>query len=98
MSVQISYNKKSSSKNSVNKVLFIDEKYKISGLKKHLLAAEFKCISDLLKSKDKKEKRSSLFRTLIKSVEAGANGTQDYVVKKGSNKDKIASTHQTKYQ
>jgi len=56
MSVQISYNKKSSSKNSVNKVLFIDDKYKISGLKKHLFSAEFKCISDLLKSKDIKEK------------------------------------------
>ena len=56
MSVQISYNKKLSSKNSVNKVLFIDEKYKISGLKKHLFAAEFKCISDLLKSKDIKKK------------------------------------------
>ena len=56
---------------------------------------EFK---NLLKSEDKKEKRKSFFRSLIKSVEAGANGTQDYVVKKGSNKDKIASTHQTKYQ
>ena len=56
---------------------------------------EFK---NLLKSKDKKEKRTSFFRTLIKSVEAGANGTQDYVVKKGLNKDKIASTNQTKYQ
>ena len=56
---------------------------------------EFK---NLLKSEDKKEKRKSLFRSLIKSVEAGANGTQDYVVKKGSNTNRIASTHQTKYQ
>ena len=53
---------------------------------------------NLLKSEDKKEKRKSFFRSLIRSVEAGANGTQDYVVKKGSNKDKIASTNQTKYQ
>jgi len=52
---------------------------------------EFK---NLLKSEDKKEKRKSFFRTLIKSVETGANGTQDYVVKKGLNKDKIASTDQ----
>ena len=52
---------------------------------------EFK---NLLKSEDKKEKRKSFFRTLIKSVESGANGTQDYVVKKGPNKDKIASTDQ----
>ena len=56
---------------------------------------EFK---NLLKSEDKKEKRKSFFRSLIKSVEAGANGTQDYVVKKGLNKNKIASTNQTKYQ
>mgnify|MGYP001424998465 FL=1 len=56
---------------------------------------EFK---NLLKSEDKKEKRKSFFRSLIKSVEAGANGTQDYVVKRGSNKNRIASTHQTKYQ
>tara|TARA_Y100001958_G_C20948850_1_gene352263 strand:+ start:468 stop:650 length:183 start_codon:yes stop_codon:yes gene_type:complete len=56
---------------------------------------EFK---NLLKSEDKKEKRKSLFRSLIKSVDVGANGTQDYVVKKGLNKNKIASTNQTKYQ
>ena len=52
---------------------------------------EFK---NLLNSEDKKEKRKSFFRTLIKSVEVGANGTQDYIVKKGPNKDKIASTNQ----
>ena len=52
---------------------------------------EFK---NLLNSEDKKEKRKSFFRALIKSVEAGANGTQDYVVRKGPNKDKIASTNQ----
>ena len=56
---------------------------------------EFK---NLLKSEDKKEKRKSFFRSLIKSVDVGANGTQDYVVKKGLNKNKIASTNQTKYQ
>ena len=56
MSVHISYNKKLSSRNSVNKVLFVDEKYKISGLKKYLFAEEFKRVSDLIKSKDIKEK------------------------------------------
>ena len=56
---------------------------------------EFK---NLLKSEDKKEKRKSFFRSLIKSVDVGANGTQDYVLKKGTNKNKIASTNQTKYQ
>ena len=41
---------------------------------------------------EKKEKRMSFFRSLIKSVNVGANGTQDYVVKKGSGRNKIAST------
>tara|TARA_A100001011_G_C13663316_1_gene576598 strand:+ start:277 stop:447 length:171 start_codon:yes stop_codon:yes gene_type:complete len=49
---------------------------------------------NLLKSADKKEKRKSFFRSLIKPVETGANGTQDYVVKKGVGKNKIASTRQ----
>ena len=37
---------------------------------------------------NKKEK--TLFRTLRKEVEAGANGTLDYTMKEGVNKDKIA--------
>ena len=49
---------------------------------------------NLLKSEDQKERRMSFFRSLIKPVDAGANGTQDYVVKKGSGKNKIASTRQ----
>ena len=49
---------------------------------------------NLLKSEDKKERRMTFFRSLIKSVDVGANGTQDYVVKKGSGKNKIASTRQ----
>ena len=49
---------------------------------------------NLLNSEDRKEKRKSFIRSLIKSVETGANGTQDYVVKKGVNKDTIATTRQ----
>ena len=49
---------------------------------------------NLLKSADKKDKRKSFFRKLIKPVESVANGTQDYVIKKGSGKKKIASTRQ----
>ena len=45
---------------------------------------------NLLSSEDRKEKRKSFLRSLIKSVETGANGTQDYIVKKGSGKNKIA--------
>ena len=36
----------------------------------------------------------AFFRSLIKPVQAGANGTLKYVVKKGSGKNKIASTRQ----
>ena len=42
----------------------------------------------------KTEKRKSFFRSLIKPVQAGANGTLDYVVKEGSGKNKIASKKQ----
>ena len=49
---------------------------------------------NLLQTEDKRERRMSFFRSLIKSVDVGANGTQDYVVKNGSGKNKIASTRQ----
>ena len=49
---------------------------------------------NLLSSEDRKEKRKSFLRSLIKSVETGANGTQDYIVKKGPGKNKIARTKQ----
>ena len=49
---------------------------------------------NLLKTENKKDKRKSFFRKLIKPVETGANGTQDYVVKKGVNKDTVATTKQ----
>ena len=39
----------------------------------------------------------SLFRHLKKEVETGANGTQDYVIKKGENKDKIAKKQKGNY-
>ena len=41
--------------------------------------------------KQKKEKQKNLFKTLRKEVETGANGTQDYIIKKGINKGKIAN-------
>jgi hypothetical protein len=39
-------------------------------------------------TKDKKEKE--LFKVLKKEVETGANGTQNYIIKKGINKNTIA--------
>ncbi len=56
MGIKISYNKKTSLKNAINKVLFIDEKYKILRLKSFLSTSEYNVVSDLLKSKDHKNK------------------------------------------
>ena len=52
---------------------------------------EFK---NLINSLEKSLREKSLFRFMRKEVETGANGTQDYVVKKGINKDTIAKTRQ----
>jgi hypothetical protein len=51
-----------------------------------------KDIEAFLKENYRKIKQMSLFRHLKKEVETGASGTQDYVIKKGPNKDKIAKT------
>ena len=52
---------------------------------------EFK---NLVKKLKKNLKQKIFFKDLRKEVETGANGTQDYVVKKGVNKDTIATTRQ----
>ena len=49
-----------------------------------------KLLEQFLKTKYKKVKEMILFRSLKKEVETGANGTQDYIIKKGINKDTIA--------
>ena len=51
-----------------------------------------KDIEAFLKENYRKIKQMSLFRHLKKEVNSGANGTQDYIIKKGPNKDKIAKT------
>jgi hypothetical protein len=50
-----------------------------------------KVIENFIKENYKKIKEMSLFRHLKKEVETGANGTQDYVIKKGQNKGKKAN-------
>jgi hypothetical protein len=49
-----------------------------------------KLIEQFIKTEYKKVKEMILFRNLKKEVEIGANGTQDYIIKKGVNKDSIA--------
>ena len=52
---------------------------------------EFK---NLVKNLKDSLKEKVFFKDLRKEVNTGANGTQDYVVKKGINKDTIAKTKQ----
>jgi|TARA_R110000803_G_scaffold86939_1_gene153503 hypothetical protein len=51
-----------------------------------------KVLESFLKHTEKKLKEMNLFKFLKKEVETGANGTQDYIIKKGVNKDKLAKT------
>jgi len=55
MTIQINYKANSSNKTSSNHVLFVDEKFKISALKKYISNSEFLYISDLLKNSDLKK-------------------------------------------
>ena len=49
-----------------------------------------KTIEMYSKKLEKKLKELEIFKLLKKEVNHGANGTQDYVIKKGVNKGKIA--------
>jgi len=49
-----------------------------------------KTIEMFNKKLEKKLKEMDLFKLLKKEVNVGANGTQDYVIKKGVNKGKVA--------
>ena len=55
MTVQINYKNYSLKTNMANLVLFVDENYNISGLKKYISNTEFSYISDLLKTSDLKK-------------------------------------------
>ena len=49
-----------------------------------------KVLENFLKHTEKKMKEMNLFKFLKKEVETGANGTQNYMIKKGINKNTIA--------
>ena len=55
MTVQINYKNSSSKKVSSNLVIFVDETFNISVIKKHISNSEFSYISDLLKNSDLKK-------------------------------------------
>ena len=52
--LKLSFNPNDSAKKSSNIVLFADEKFDITKLKKELLISEYNFLSDLLKSSNKK--------------------------------------------
>ena len=49
-----------------------------------------KVLESFKKHAEKKLKEMNLFKYLKKEVETGANGTQDYIIKKGQNTGKVA--------
>ena len=55
MTVQINYKINNSNIGSSNLILFVDDKFNISGLKKYISKSEFSYISDLLKTNDLKK-------------------------------------------
>ena len=50
-----------------------------------------KLLNKFFEQSQKKWKEMQLFKNLKKEFNTGANGTQSYVIKKGINKDKIAT-------
>ena len=56
MSVIINYKPNFIKKNTSNIILFSGEDFNISALKKHILNTDYLFISDLIKTKDKKDK------------------------------------------
>ena len=58
-----------------------------------LLVRDTKSLEEYSKQKEKDKKQMNLFKELKKEVNAGANGTQDYVIKKGENTGKVAKNN-----
>ena len=51
-------------------------------------------LTDFQKKSLKEQKEMNMIRNLKKEVTTGANGTQDYIIKKGINSGKIADKGQ----
>jgi len=51
---------------------------------------DIKKLTEFTKNKEHKDKEMNLFKNLKKEVSVNANGTREYVIKKGINKGKIA--------
>ena len=51
---------------------------------------DIKKLIEFTKNKEHKNKEMALFKNLKKEVSVNANGTREYIIKKGINKGKIA--------
>ena len=81
MSITINYNRKLSKKNIYNNVIFVDEKFALSDLKKHVSKTDFSLISDLIKTKDLKKKIiefdiSSKKKIILVSIKKNINSAE----------------------
>ena len=56
MNIKIYFKEKAFGKSNANLILFADEKFNITALKKHIPNTEYSYISDLLNKKDTKKK------------------------------------------
>ena len=56
MNIKVNFKKQAFSKSNANLILFADEKFNITGLKKHISNSEYSYISDFLKKKILKKK------------------------------------------
>ena len=59
MTISINYKNSLTKKNSSNLVLFVDEKFNISHLKKHILSSEYSYVADILKNRNSQKKITS---------------------------------------
>ena len=56
MNIKVNFKKQACNKSNANLILFADEKFNITGIKKHISNSEYSYISDLLNNKDDKKK------------------------------------------
>ena len=56
MNIKINFKKQVFNKSSENLILFVDENFNISSLKKNISNFDYSYISDLLKTRDSKKK------------------------------------------
>ena len=56
MNIKVIFGKQASTRPNANLILFADEKFNITGLKKHISNFEYSYLSDLINKKDSKKK------------------------------------------